>query len=385
MNKNIITVFFSTIFFLLIVYTISFFYIFSNYENNIKNTFKSKETLDFHKQYSNKLHHLRDSDGRWEDKNNVNEYLFSVINQFGNNKNNILIQGDSWSEQFSDYQNSFDLLSEFVEENGIGLINAGVTSYSPTLMLLQYDILENEFNLKPNVVVTYIDQTDIGDELCRYKNKRILNNKGKLIKVKKESFASSVYDYTKIYFLSKLEFSNKTKFYKSILLLNFNIKYQAIRAIFRFKEILKVGWKNRDVSKCRFKEIQKYLISSRASDTNYFEETLKNYFDQLLQRDYIENIIVMTFPHKVHLFEVENLKKDKVVYSINVSTIVDKLVKYEKKITHLNFTNLNKSKKITLTKNMYLKGDPTSHLNEEFHAKIFTKMIINQLKEISLK
>ena len=89
MNKNIITVFFSTIFFLLIVYTISFFYIFSNYENNIKNTFKSKETLDFHKQYSNKLHHLRDSDGRWEDKNNVNEYLFSVINQFGNNKNNI--------------------------------------------------------------------------------------------------------------------------------------------------------------------------------------------------------------------------------------------------------------------------------------------------------
>mgnify|MGYP001242511240 CR=1 FL=1 len=94
------------------------------------------------------------------------------------------------------------------------------------------------------------------------KNKRILNDKGKLIKVKKESFASSVYDYTKIYFLSKLEFSNKIKFYKSILLLNFNIKYQAIRAIFRFKEILKVGWKNRDVSKCRFKEIQKYLISS---------------------------------------------------------------------------------------------------------------------------
>ena len=385
MNKNIITVIFSTIFFLLIVYTVSFFYIFSNFENNIKNTFKSKETLDFHKQYSNKLHHLRDSDGRWEDKNNVNEYLFSVINQFGNNKNNILIQGDSWSEQFSDHQNSFDLLSEFVEENGIGLINAGVTSYSPTLMLLQYDILENEFNLKPNVVVTYIDQTDIGDELCRYKNKRILNDKGKLIKVKKESFASSVYDYTKIYFVSKLEFSNKTKFYKSILLLNFNIKYQAIRAIFRFKEIFKVGWKNRDVSKCRFKEIQKYLISSGASDTNYFEETLKNYFDQLLQRDYIENIIVMTFPHKQHLFEVVNLKKDKIVYSINVSTIVDKLVKYEKKITHLNFTNLNKSKKITLTKDMYLKGDPTSHLNEEFHAKIFTKMIIHQLKEISLK
>tara|TARA_Y100000590_G_scaffold50663_1_gene53384 strand:- start:40 stop:1194 length:1155 start_codon:yes stop_codon:yes gene_type:complete len=384
MNKNIIAVIFSTIFFLLIAYILSFFYIFFNFQNNIKYTFKSKETLYFHKKYSEKLHHLRDSDGRWEDSNNINKYLFSVINQFSYSKN-ILIQGDSWSEQFNDYQNSFSLLSNFVKKNNIGAINAGVTSYSPTLMLLQYEILEREFNIKPNMVVTYIDQTDIGDEICRYKNKRILNNSGKLIKVKKETFASSVYDYTKIYFLSKLELSDRSKFYKSILLLNFNIKYQVIRGIYRFKEVIRVGWENRDISKCRFKEIQKYLISSSPSNQNYFENKLKDYFNYLLKKDYIENIVVVTFPHKAHIFEVTNSKKERIVYSVNVSNIVDKIVKNEKKIIHLNFTNLINNKKIILKKNMYIKGDPTSHLNEKFHAEIFTKTIINQLKEITLK
>ena len=48
----------------------------------------------------------------------------------------------------------------------IGLINSGTTSYSPSLMQIQFDILEKDFNIKPNIIISYIDQTDIGDELC---------------------------------------------------------------------------------------------------------------------------------------------------------------------------------------------------------------------------
>ena len=39
-------------------------------------------------------------------------------------------------------------------------------------MKLQYEILKKDFNIHPDIVIAYIDQTDIGDEICRYKKKR---------------------------------------------------------------------------------------------------------------------------------------------------------------------------------------------------------------------
>ena len=37
-------------------------------------------------------------------------------------------------------------------------------------------------------MIAYIDQTDIGDEICRYKNKRYFNSEKKLIGVHKKNF-----------------------------------------------------------------------------------------------------------------------------------------------------------------------------------------------------
>ena len=134
------------------------------------------DKLNFHRNYSKKLHHLRDSDGRWEIKNKPENYLFSTVNEFTNNSKNILLLGDSWVEQITSNNESYETIYLFTKKNNLGLINAGVTSYSPSLMQLQYDILERDFNIKPDVVVAYIDQTDIGDELCRYKDKRVFKN-----------------------------------------------------------------------------------------------------------------------------------------------------------------------------------------------------------------
>ena len=85
----------------------------------------------------------------------------------------------------SRYKKSFNLINNFTKKNNIGLINAGVGSFSPSLMQIQYGILEEDFNIKPNVVIAYIDQTDIGDELCRYKDKRVYDKNNVLIAVKK--------------------------------------------------------------------------------------------------------------------------------------------------------------------------------------------------------
>ena len=85
----------------------------------------------------------------------------------------------------SRYKKSFNLINNFTKKNNIGLINAGVGSFSPSLMQIQYGILEEDFNIKPNVVIAYIDQTDIGDELCWYKDKRVYDKNNVLIAVKK--------------------------------------------------------------------------------------------------------------------------------------------------------------------------------------------------------
>ena len=52
----------------------------------------------------------------------------------------------------------------------MGLINSGITSFSPSAMTSQLDILQREFEIIPNIIIAIIDQTDIGDELYRYKN-----------------------------------------------------------------------------------------------------------------------------------------------------------------------------------------------------------------------
>ena len=42
-------------------------------------------------------------------------------------------------------------------------------------MSVQLDLLVNDFNIT-NIIVTLIDPTDLGDEMCRYKDKVVFEN-----------------------------------------------------------------------------------------------------------------------------------------------------------------------------------------------------------------
>ena len=186
-----------------------FAYVIYNYLNidKYKTTpFETLEELNFHKEYSKKLHHLRDiktfNNYFRNPENSKNNYLFTILSDFKNEKINILLQGDSWSEQFltneKTYKNAIKYIQTTTKDNNMGFINAGVTSYSPTLMRLQMDFLEKDFGIKPNIVVAYIDQTDLGDENCRYKDSRIFI-KNKLAGIKEEKFSGRPFDFTKNY------------------------------------------------------------------------------------------------------------------------------------------------------------------------------------------
>ena len=89
--------------------------------------FKSIENLNFHKNYSEKLHHLRTS-GFWGHNGKKETYLYTTVNKFSPNKINILFQGDSWIEQLvaftsnKSYEKTYNSFNNFAQKNNFPII-----------------------------------------------------------------------------------------------------------------------------------------------------------------------------------------------------------------------------------------------------------------------
>ena len=85
----------------------------------------------------------------------------------------LLIQGDSWGGQFRNYSDS-EILTERLRtlEEKWDVMYAGTSSYSPSVMTAQLDFLREVYDASPSVVITIVDQTDFGDEFCRYRDVR---------------------------------------------------------------------------------------------------------------------------------------------------------------------------------------------------------------------
>ena len=85
----------------------------------------------------------------------MEDLLFSTINELEDKKKIVLIQGDSWMEQLTSMSDqnfiSLDLVKKFGDKKKIGFINAGISSYSPTLMNLQLDVLQEDFHVVSEV------------------------------------------------------------------------------------------------------------------------------------------------------------------------------------------------------------------------------------------
>ena len=368
--------------FFLIFYLVCFVLTHRLQYDKLSYLFKTVENLNFHKNYSERLHHLRTS-GFWGHNGKKETYLYTTVNEFSPNKINVLFQGDSWIEQLvaftsnNSYERTYNLFNNFAQKNNFGLINAGTTSYSPSLMQVQYKVLEEDFGIKPDILVAYIDQSDIGDEICRYKDNRIYDDNNTLIAIKNENNTIASFDYTAVYNISKIKLLNQSQLKRNFKLTNFFFKYRIAAGIKKLKYIIKFGYKNRNVYKCRFDQIQKYLLNNDTSAISYFENRVKDYTNFLKNKPYIEKIILITFPHYGHTSGFETSEKERLYYSVNISDIVEDIVKKDKKIYHLNFTKLIADKKIKLEDNMFVPYDVGSHLRDEYLESIFLQEIIS--------
>jgi hypothetical protein len=239
--KNIHLVIASCLTAIILIYTALFIYTFFNLDKEFRYTFKSLENLNFHQKYSEHLHHIREENtlNSLFKKPEVEDLLFTSIVDIKNKKEVILFQGDSWMEQLTspvdDNFISVKLVQQFKSKKKIGFLNAGTGSYSPSLMNLQLDVLEKDFEIFPSIVIAYIDQTDIGDENCRYKNNKIYKN-GILKSIQPEAqlMYRDIFNYSEIYGLSKINLANKSKILKTFKLISFKFKYNKKKSSIRF-------------------------------------------------------------------------------------------------------------------------------------------------------
>ena len=213
---------------LILGYCIIFLIFVFTFDKHFVNTIKSKEKFEIIKKYTNVLNHIRGYDVETSD------LVYSSINKYNLNNRNILFQGDSWYEQINFPPNDFaknyynvylknnspknyktlNFLREWTLQRNVGAINGGTASYSPSLMSVQLEVLENDFNIKPNFLIAYIDQTDLGDENCRYKDNKIFKDK-KLISVgNSKSLGKSIFNYNKILKFSEINLSLIQSFIK---------------------------------------------------------------------------------------------------------------------------------------------------------------------------
>lgn len=326
--------------------------------------FNSEVNLNFHKKYSNKMHHLRDVK-KWTSKN---EYLYSIVYFHDKSSKTILFQGDSWIEDISKNKFSKNFLREFGRKNNYNIYNAGITSFSPSTIHAQYKILKKDFNINPEILIIYIDQTDIGDEYCRYRNKKIYSDNGKFSHVQREMFTRATYDYSKSYLYSELSLENN--FFKVLKFPFLKSRYFLKRNLNLLRQISKNGIEKRNLSKCGFQEIMKELLKYNLNAKENFKNSLNELIEHLSNEEGLEQVLLVSFPHINH---------HKNIYKVNVSTYIDEVLQSKnlKLIKHLNMNNLDFNN-LNLEE-IYRKDDLGSHLNDKFHEKIFLRNIISIL------
>jgi len=325
--------------------------------------FLSQEDLTFYKKYSDQLNHLRDFEFFKKlypgTPSTRSDYLFSKI---GDGKIQVLLQGDSWAEQFLKSPPSFFTLQNFAENKDLSLLVAGTSSYSPSVMQTQYRILRTDFDLSPKIVVGVIDQTDIGDELCRYKSQLAVNQGGEQI----------VQPYTG----SMIVPYHLEAYFRAVDILDSSESALVRLLKYKIAKLTPV-----QLGGCGHEILSPLNGILSQPDRDYFIDRVSKYIDEIFKSfgDSPQplSLILVTHFHKKHLSKE---------YQTNVADLVAIAIersKYRARISHINFTPEQYKNENIGT--IFVEGDDFSHLTEFYHRKIFTQKILKKIDETLLR
>lgn len=314
--------------------------------------FQSNSQYLFYKENMKKLHHLRDVVGNNKVFKNPEKFLFTKIIDNKENKKLILFQGDSRTRQLDEFQKSNLIL----KGTSYNLINGGSTSFSPSMMSVQFDILFKEYNYKPNIIVALIDPTDLGDELCRYKNNIVIVDEH-IKKIEPTHSKNQYYFYQNLFLMSEIKFFQGPKILKSHKIIKHYLKYN-------------LGSKK---GPCRYREIQNYLMNIKKDEIEYFNKILNLYLKNLIKNEFVNKVYLVLYPHVQHL----EYEKFKILYKYKLNEIISvNLDRNKDKVEIIDYYNndiFNDYKKNY--NKIFIENDNASHLTskgiEVFYGNIF--------------
>ena len=291
--------------------------------------------------------------------------FYTILNPFlKSNRENVLIQGDSWAEAANDKEIK-NYLQKKSSEINVGMINSGISSYSPGPMTAQLNILRNDFNIRPSILISIIDQTDIGDELYRHntfdKNLTILRISNSQIKYNEkinQILSSRKFNFLKLFEYFSLYFNNQKKIYK-------------INSFKTFKFIL-FRLSNRLLNIPI--QLTPLFYDIDSFKKNKFRESLNFYIKNAFKDQKLEKIIFVTHPHKKHYLGGIIGK-----YKIDVGDLLIDVInksQYKDKIIHLDFRKILFEKNIENIEKLFVQNDIFSHLTIEAYIKYYFPEIL---------
>ena len=358
--------------FLIIIYPIekiSEIVIKNNISQGIRGTLVSEEDLSYLK-YVDKLHHVRDIvqwssfTGNLNDDNNL---LFSRLNNFNYKSDNLLLfNGDSWAEMTFWKSAPNDILKSYSEENKIKIVVSGISSFSASPMTVQLKIMREDFNIRPNKIVSFFDYTDFGDELCRYKSKLIYKN-NTLSLVQPETYES------REVFSDLTLLKNKFDIY-------YNKNYYYIQKIFyygveRLKYILT---KKIEDKRCGWKNIAQPLIDGlKDNELNHIHKVVNEYFKEVFRDKKTKKLYIVIHPHRNHFYDTDAVDNYILFWSPILKNIIEDS-KFRKQIKIIDFNkffpDIYNNENIQ-TEDIFIKTDISSHLIEDAHGVMLKKIL----------
>ena len=351
---------FKNLFFILLVNTLILGLIFflANYFSKFRlaetrNQFISTEDAEFYKYYSAKMNHLRAFEFQkkmYQDiPKKTTDFLFTSI---GTGSREVLIQGDSWAEQLILGYPSFFALQIFSEQENLRFIVGGAGSFSPSLMQAQLRVLRDDFNMTPLVIVGIIDQTDIGDELCRYQMQVGNDDSGYHIVRPYDSDLMVPYNISHYFKLLDILDAPGLPLLKLI-----KYKYNKMR-------MPSIGGCSREI-------LQPLMNGVTQREYAYVSARITAYIEEVFRHGATNHLILVTHFHRDHVSGN---------YKFDVGSIVDEAIvnsKFKNGITHLKFEPENY--KVDSIDAIFVRGDIFSHLTDYFHRKIYTRDILRQI------
>ena len=330
-----------------------------------KSWIMSDVDIEIYRKYENRLNHLRDftswrakaSHTYTDDPNNL------IFNQFSNEypQDKVLITGDSWGEKFALDLKSFQTLEQYSRNSNVNITISGTGSYSPTLLGIQGRILNSDFGLTFDKAFIVIDNTDIGNELCSYKDVIYQDVEGL---VNARAFVAED---------NQAVFNHQTMLRVSEIINSENL---SLVKLFQLSLIKLNNYIYRETEpNCGWSQISHFLTDGmEEEELAYFNYTLDYLVEELRTTNQNMTIYLITIPHRGHVTGEYVLSTGSVIAEYLHNTVYSNLFQLD--LTEEINSLLNAGYQLD---DIFIADDVSSHLTSFAHNELLVPLVLNKI------